>query len=245
MADGIDQLVRSHKRIDWREGIENNTQVVPLTKCLRLKSSLCTFSKTLARHLELGELNIEPNHEVHGGRIIVLEGHYSKNRQFHDELMERNKRDGNCPVDTLFCLPPVLAKDGHVAKIFTEWGYKVWYGVDPNDRKTFPLDLEQIRIVQYDSCRGLEGWIVVNLRFDELYDYKVKQYLPTEEEKNQLFFDRDKAAHLFATNWLMIPLTRAIDTLVIQVSSGEHKIKKTLRDVADECGEIVEWRKSD
>jgi hypothetical protein len=247
VADGIDQLVRKHKRIDWRENIDHkSTQVVTLSKCLRLKSGLCTFTKAIANRLELGEWNVEPNEDIHGGRIIILEGYYSKNRELHDELMERNKRDGNCPVDTLFCVPPDLVKEGHsiVGEIFTNWGYKIWNGVNSDERRYFPRDLEQIRIVQYDSCRGLEGWVVVNMWFDKFYDYKLHQYEPTEEETKGLFFNREKAAHRFAASWLMIPLTRAIDTLVIQVSSDNHKIKKILREVKDECGEIVEWRES-
>lgn len=39
----------------------------------------------------------------------------------------------------------------------------------------------------------------------------------------------------------MIPLTRAIDTLVIQVLSPNHRVTGALRDAKDQCKDIVEW----
>ena len=55
------------------------------------------------------------------------------------------------------------------------------------------------------------------------------------------YMEDDQAKHLFAARWLMIPLTRAIDTLVIQVQSENHIVTKALRQVADERPELIEW----
>ncbi|HEY0771869.1 MAG TPA: DNA/RNA helicase domain-containing protein [Sphingobacteriaceae bacterium] len=248
LADGVDQLVRTQKHIDWRERVERkDTQVISLRKGLRLKEGLCVFAQTFARHLGLGEWNIEPDQNVHGGRVVILEGLYAEDRTLHDSILGRHLADGNAPVDMLFCVPPDLVrpdkKYSYVGKKLRQWDFAVWDGVDPQARESYPTSLEQVRIVQYDSCRGLEGWTVVSLGFDKLYDYKLRKYEPKAEEVGQLFFDREKAAHNFAATWLMIPLTRAIDTLVIQLSHEDHYVKDVLREVAKECGGIVEWRK--
>jgi hypothetical protein len=56
-----------------------------------------------------------------------------------------------------------------------------------------------------------------------------------------MYFARATAASEFALRWLMIPLTRAIDTLVIQVMSKNHLVTEKLRAAAGECGDTVEW----
>jgi hypothetical protein len=53
--------------------------------------------------------------------------------------------------------------------------------------------------------------------------------------------DDERHAFLHAARWLMIPLTRAIDTLVIQVSSRSTPLKAILRKVADTSPDYVEW----
>jgi hypothetical protein len=40
----------------------------------------------------------------------------------------------------------------------------------------------------------------------------------------------------------MIPRTRAIDTLVIQVSSSGHVVTEALRYAKNQCSDVVEWR---
>ena len=255
IADGVDQLVRTHRHIDWRENIPHrDTQIVRLDKSLRLKSGLSTFVNSFARAIELDDWKIQPNFEMPGGRVLILEGSYGNNREFHDEIFAQNRDHLNQPVDMLFCVPPGLAGTGAtdepdespsaVAQKFKEWGFDVWDGVSENVRESYPTRLEQLRIVQYDSCRGLEGWAVINLAFDDLYEYKYRTFGPTDEEAAQDFFNRDEAARHHALRWLMIPLTRAIDTLVIHVSSEDSFVKDKLRLAARECINIVEWKMS-
>jgi hypothetical protein len=179
--------------------------------------------------------------------VIIIEGEYAKDRSIHDELIRRNAKDGNRPVDMLFCLPPELRPKGAnysvVGKKFEEWGFKVWDGVVEDIRKSYPTDLDQLRILQYDSCRGLEGWIVVNFAFDKFYDYKIKSFKPAPENVRDPLFDKEAAAHEYAARWLMIPLTRAIDTLVIHVTSSDHKVTEILRNLKMKYKDVVEWIK--
>ncbi|MCA1565736.1 MAG: AAA family ATPase [Acidobacteria bacterium] len=248
LADGIDQLIRTHKHINWRESESvRKHQIITLHKSLRLKANICGFVKTFARHIGMGDLDIEPNLDVHGGRVLIIEGKYAGDRDLHTRLMEKNRSDNNFPVDMLFCVPPQLVDRGpggrrsKVGDTFKKWGYAVWDGVDDVVRESCPNDLEQLRIVQYDSCRGLEGWIVVNYALDLFYDHKAAYYEPTPEEAEETYFDRAAAASEFALRWLMIPLTRAIDTLVIQVTSKNHLVTEKLRAAAGECGDTVKW----
>jgi hypothetical protein len=248
VADGVDQYVRDEKPTDWRLAVDaEKRQYIQLRKSLRLKAGLCTFALSLAGHLGLDDWRLEKDESVFGGRVMILEGNYAEDRSLHDQLVDRASRDGNKPIDMLFCVPPSLVKrsrdlEGYsvVARKFSKWGYKVWDGVSGEVRGTYPTDLDQLRVVQYDSCRGLEGWTTVNLRFDELYDYKLSEYHPPAQTS---YIEEDRAAHTFAARWLMIPITRAIDTLVIQINSSDNLVGEALKAAARDCADLVEWHR--
>ena len=42
-------------------------------------------------------------------------------------------------------------------------------------------------------------------------------------------------------NWMMIPLTRAIDTLVITLRNPDSKIGQIIRDIAEEHKDYISW----
>lgn len=252
LADGIDQFVRSRDHIDWTAGQPAGrlkAQRVPLKKVLRLKAGLCDFTQNFAKQLGLGNWDVEPDSEAQGGRVIIVEGSYLENRELHERVLTESERDGNKPVDALFCVPPSSVEQtpegprSVAGSQFRKWGHKVWDGVDPVQRDSFPTGLDQLRIVQYESCRGLEGWTVVNLGFDSLYDLKLRQGPPDSQIAPELFADPEADAQEYAAQWLMIPLTRAIDTLVIEISSVDHPIGRALQAAAVESGKTVEWVK--
>ena len=77
IADGVDQLVRG-ARVEWAAGSPlYQRKVINLRSCLRLKSNLAIFANAMARELNLAEWQVEPNPEVRGGRVMIVEGDYS------------------------------------------------------------------------------------------------------------------------------------------------------------------------
>jgi hypothetical protein len=56
--------------------------------------------------------------------------------------------------------------------------------------------------VQYDSCRGLEGWTFINYAFDELWDFKYRQRLTSPPETKDLFETIEERAAAFASRWV-------------------------------------------
>ena len=253
LADGVDQLIRNNTRTDWQEPLSSlerkeNTKTQPLWKSLRLKAQLCSFVNELASELDV-DWKLEPTDQVYGGKVIIIQGswaQYSADRSVHDSLLAQNKKFGNRNVDTLFCVPPNLCDTSNSpaysfpANVFERWGYKTWDGVAEGVKDSCPTSLDQLRIVQYDSCRGLEGWIVVNFEFDVFYNHKLKYYKPTQQEIDDLYFDKEVAAKKYAMQWLLIPLTRAIDTLVIQIKDEHHPVSQALLRVANRNQDLVE-----
>lgn len=245
IADGMDQFVRGQQKTPWRDiAPRSRRQIVTLSKSLRLKGGLARFALAVAQHLDLTEWNIEPESDLYGGHIIVLTGAYTAER--HAALLATHSERGNKPVDMLFCVPPsTVDRDqspaSAIGRDLAAWGYAVWDATDDHTRHTYPTTVEEHRIVQYASCRGLEGWTVVNMGLDELYDHQATEYEPDPAEHELL--DVAAERHRHAARWLMIPLTRAIDTLVIHLHDPQHAAADILRAAAAACGDSInlEW----
>lgn len=240
VADGIDQLIRSAQSANWTHSVTRTDRTVnPLRTCLRMKASLTRFVSTLAGQLGLSPNEWRANEQVPGGRVIIVEGESIYQQSFFTDLMAYNTAAGNEPIDMLFCVPPNLAHQTNAlrpASRFTGWGFKVWDGTNPSIRGSYPTDNQQLRLVQYDSCRGLEGWVVVNFELDSFFDYKLNQL-----RRTSLDITDSTAIHLRAARWLFIPLTRAMDTLVIHLTERSSLLKSVLKAVAVEHNDFVEW----
>jgi hypothetical protein len=252
IADGGDQLIRGYQKCNWVEPVPTSErQIVTLSKSLRLKPQVCAFVNTFAAEVGLTDWQVEPFGKEPTGRVIVFQGAYTKTADFHTALLQSHTDQGRALMDMLFCVPPRLVRrdpngrtQSVVARILETWGYASWDATNPDMMQQYPIDHEQIRIVQYDSCRGLEGWTVVHLEFDELYTYKRNSYAPTPDEQQELWYDQDTAADQYALRWLMIPLTRGIHTLVIHLTptiSQHHPILVALRKVHTQYPHLITW----
>lgn len=247
IADGVDQFVRGVTRIDWREGIStHDSQIIALRKSLRLKSALCQTVGHFAQQIELSNWNLEPVPESHGGKVVVVVGN-ALSETFHRRLIATSNSDGNKPIDVLLCVPPTWVthagegRESRVAKAYRSWGHEVWDAVDPKLRGEYPTSLEQFRIVQYESCRGLEGWVVVCFALDEFFNYKKSNAEISDEEKSHMFYEESQASLEYAKKWLMIPLTRAIDTLVLHVTNKESYVGTVLQELRAKYPDDVAW----
>jgi hypothetical protein len=248
VADGGWQLIRTYEPTTWRNLLPKPQRSIEILKvCMRMKAGLTRFVIDLIGNLGIGVENWQANDELGGGQVIIIEHDYLADSALHDRLIARNAKDNNKPIDMLFCVSPALAhpKNNHVSSVtqFEEWGQKVWDGTNGDDRDSFPLSADQLRVVQYDSCRGLEGWVVVNLDLDGFYDHKRNIYLTNPPSMHDSPQDIEAEAHQFAARWLIIPLTRAIDTLVIHLSGQVSPLRTALERTSQKWQDIVEWHK--
>ncbi|NWF48133.1 AAA family ATPase [Hydrogenophaga sp. D2P1] len=255
VAEGRSQLVRSRSLCDWTtfRSLPLKYESVTYTRSLRMKHDQCKYVIKLIDALGLTDWKISPNVEIFGGRVIIAIGDLSVDQKLIDSVISSAKRDGNKEVDLFVCVPPSFVEKRSIRRLnrfngreelfvekfsplgdtLRDYGYAVWDGVDEEERQSFPTNVHQLRLVQYDSCRGLEGWAVINFAIDELYDYKKENFEPTPLEKSDFLFDHDASADNFAKKWLAIPMTRAIDTLVLNVKDPSHWLVDVLIAAAD------------
>tara|TARA_R110002124_G_scaffold149220_1_gene315078 strand:- start:226176 stop:228128 length:1953 start_codon:yes stop_codon:yes gene_type:complete len=239
LADGLSQLVRGNPT-NWKLSVIGQPKVGQrhLQSGLRMKANLCVFANILAEEVGL-PWRVDVNRDAPGGRVIVIEGSYSDATDLQKEMMASALEAGNMPLDLLHCVPPsgVINKDGRkVSKLgqaFLNQGWKVWEAVDEHTRRQFPRSTDELRIVQYESCRGLEGWTAVLEGLDEFWELKCSQALRERQDNS----GHDVSAEAIAWRWCMIPLTRPIDTLVITCAAGGI-VSTALRKVRDRVGDI-------
>ena len=177
--------------------------------------------------------------ELSGGRIVILPRPYD--REFFDEVLTSLKAAKLHPRDLLVCVPPseIVSdgpkRDSKVAQALRSWGYRVWNGCDEEVRRTEVPDDDEIRVVLYDSMRGLEGWSTVLVALDEFYTHRVAH--PNLRPNDRC------TPEAVAKRWVLMALTRAAQTLAITISDPSSEVADWLRRSGGELpDDVVEWR---
>jgi len=247
IADGRDQLIRRDSNCDWSGGVEKiPTHKYQLHRGLRMKANLARFANNLAQEIGLPAWSVQENIEAIGGKIIIVEGDYSNAQNLHASIIESALAAGNSPVDLLTCIPPNMVENinqkrrATTAELFVKWNHQVWDGISEDLRRTYPTSIEQLRIIQYESCRGLEGWTVFGLGIDDFYDYKMSTWTRPIDLRESVV-DDSLLAQRFAARWIMIPCTRAIDTLVLNIHNSNSMLGHSLKVIAQRCSDYMEW----
>tara|TARA_Y100001935_G_C17299110_1_gene508012 strand:+ start:261 stop:2252 length:1992 start_codon:yes stop_codon:yes gene_type:complete len=246
VAHGIAQLTRDFldmktREVNWEKNVPvQEYQLHPLKRALRMKSKLADFVIGLNEELGGYPLDMEPNSSRKGGNVLVIEGDYFKDNDINEKILINSNKLGNENIDSLFCCSHKVKKKINPVEKLRNFDYEVWDGSDEEDKKSFPRSNDVLRFVLFEGCRGLEGWSVVNLGFDDLWEQIYEKEL---ERAKSYSTDPEGEALITARNWLLIPATRAIDTLVLQIESKESKIGKHLYSMKEK-GFIDDWIKA-
>lgn len=254
IADGVDQLIRSQKKCNWKQGLRKDIDFRQTNekKGLRQKVDLVNFVIQVAQKLNV-YWDLEPKEDLYGGKIIIKIGDYTK--ELHEREFKICKEQGNSAYEMMFLVPPNLVtrsqtKDefGNSKEIrsfskqndFSNKGIKIWDGTSTDLRTSYAVNLDEHRLLQYESCRGLEGWVVVCLDLDEFMRYKFETF--EEVDTGELALESfDEKRNKFVNLWTLIPLTRAIDTLILTIKNRESKIAKLLYEIYRSNPDTIEW----
>jgi hypothetical protein len=247
IADGVDQFVRGSHGTRWTDGVEYHKPIISEKRSLRQKTSLCAFVGHFAQANNV-PWDVEPSEALTGGRVIITPQMYSP--ELHTRLYAACVAAGNKAYEMLFLAPPMLVDPQRRRfALQDEWArwqpaVRIWDGISPDLRSEYPQRVDEHRVLQYDSCRGLEGWTVVCLDFDDFVQYKhntAPAQLPIEAQKTLPLRDEAEERALHAARWSLIPLTRAIDTLVITLRDPQSATARQLREIAAKMPDAVEW----
>lgn len=242
VADGVDQFIRSSHKQSWGRNIQD-VSVVEQRTGLRQKENIAKFVNAYAEEIELS-WNVKPNGSLHGGEVIIRKNYDIK---LHRKLSDYcHSKYSNCEnYDMLFLVPHQMVEHEGTKNHFKylakwkEYGILVFDGTNAALREQYSVDVNDCRLFQYESCRGLEGWITICLNFDQLIENKIKEAKEQPQNDSLALESPEESQRKYAFLWSLMPLTRAIDTLVITIKDTECEFAKRLMKVAGRYPDFV------
>ena len=155
----------------------------------------------------------------------------------------------NSEIDFLFCVNPTNisrdegVKTSSISQFLNDIGDEVWNGLEANTRKNYPKNKSTFRVLQYQSCRGLEGWTVVLNGFDTFMNLKYQEKIDEglTENNDPAFESLEEIANTYAWRWGLIALSRPIDTLILQLDDVDSKYSKQIMAIANGFTDFVDF----
>ena len=240
IANGLEQMLRTQSKADWHKKIpKENRELLFLDTSLRMKLNLGVFANSFAEISNL-DWSFNVNLQAGGGKVYFVKKGNPKLRSLHNELLLKAKDMGNKEIDILHCVPSSYIKtDANnekyslMARALIKDGVKVWDAVNDSIRRDIPRDSGMERVVHYNSCRGLEGWVVVLHSLDEYFEEKFKT-LNIEGTTDVT------SRRLLALMTMMIPLTRPIDSLIITYNDENSFLVSKFKEVQVKHRDFIE-----
>ena len=245
LADGRDQLVRRRVACNWVAGIASAEQTsFSLDTSLRMLGNVAEFSNAVARAIGFDAWHIVPNERLPGGRVIVLAG-AAVDGPLLGAAIAAAALDRATAADCLVCLPPRLRAHGDERR--TEMlaaadsaNVRVWDGTIVANRDDAAIEPDALRLVRYDSCRGLEGWTTFVIDLDDLVAQKTTY--PNAHPADPVVDPRSAALR-----WMLIPITRAVHTLIITLRDPQSEVAQILREASSDpsvAHDAITWYES-
>jgi energy-coupling factor transporter ATP-binding protein EcfA2 len=228
LADGLDQLVRRGERCNWNLGVPKGQRtVLELPRSLRMSANVAAFVNEVAIAAGLANWRIDAHPDLTGGRIIITVKDLSNDKAMFDRLIASAKESNAEPDDVLVLVGHQLVdqtRHSVVATNLRAWGYNAWDGANPAERDDPPVTSEAVRVVQYDSARGLEGWCAMLLGLDDFFEHRMKH--------PNVLCDTDAQRVAVARQWMLMSLARAAHILVISVRDKHSRVARWLLEAA-------------
>jgi hypothetical protein len=121
---------------------------------------------------------------------------------------------------------------------------RFWNATGNVDKKTqsVPGSLS-VRAIHYESCRGLEAWSIMCFNIDDFFDSKREEDKADNFLLNDIFdqLDSEKRKNMYAATWVLMAVTRAIDTCYLDISDSENILAKVILDFAEKHPQFVEF----
>lgn len=235
IADGGQQFIRNQKKLIWSK------KSTKLSYGRRQKNLIVAFVNAVAAEMGIN-WSINADKDFIGGKIVIRKNYCSK---YHSQLMQYCKEQHCENYDILFLVPPSMVKDNRFTNLdkWKQAGINVFDGTNFHNREKYSIKPDECRLFQYESCRGLEGWVTVCLQFDKIFEQKMKDYQDVDDSLVLETFEERRWKYVCM--WLLMPLTRAIDRLVITLKDPNSEIGKILKKVAEKQPDFVDWEIED
>lgn len=107
-----------------------------------------------------------------------------------------------------------------------------WDGTVENKSQLVVPSSFESKVIYYESCRGLEAWSVACFSLDKFFSQKrqapdAEKYLIGDLFLNQ---NNEQRKSMYAATWLLMTMTRVIDTLYIQIDDKDSEFGKLVEE---------------
>ena len=135
-----------------------------------------------------------------------------------------------------------------IARKIKEYGYEVWDATGEVTRRNRPNSTRVMRVLNYESSRGLEGWSVFLHCFDKFWEAKMEEAsneyekISSQQELFQSTYQtKEEWCKDFSGKWALIALTRSVDSIVIHIEDKESYIGRKLNKIYKEGDNFIHW----
>lgn len=241
IADGVDQFIRGETAPSWNQ-VSSFGQITThkLTVSKRQKNHIVSFVNAFAQYAGIS-WHVEENRDLAGGKVIITN---QFDKDLYDDLKEKLTKSGNIMYDMLFLVDSIMGSDKYLPEVINklqDFGIRIFNGAQYDNRTKYSINPDECRLYNYNSCRGIEGWTVVCLNFDMLMKEKLKYapYLSRFEFESDFSYQERLQREVY--KWMLMPLTRAIDTLVISLYDTNSPIGQLMYKLHKERPDYVIW----
>lgn len=241
IADGVDQFVRTITPGSWAKTFDQKVSSHELTVSKRQKPNLVSFVNKFAAEAGI-HWSVKEDNKLHGGEVIITNRY---NKELHDETISKHLSDMCSMYDMLLLVDSTLGspeKLPTIIKNLKKMGLEIFDGTTYDNRSLYPINPKECRLYNYNSCRGIEGWTVVCVNLDKLIEEKMKyaQRPPKKEyESEEEYIERQER---LIYKWLLMPMTRAIDKLIITLNDKDSKVGKMLKRIHESSPDYIHWK---
>jgi hypothetical protein len=231
IAFGDRQFVRQNKGIRWDEyninaneilKIEIFKPIINLSKTYRQKQNLVQFQNLLFSD---NSWKLKSNNELLGGEVSIYTNTFAKNDL--DAIIADLINEKAAHFDLLMLMPKEYYKCVNNLDDFKDWGYEYINGIEKSNIR-INNEVNKFRCFQYESSRGLEGWIVICHWFDVFLQIKYDSY---ERDINiQGYITDEEAKMRYVSDWAFLATTRAMSHLIITIKDKHSKFGKIIID---------------
>ena len=225
---GSHQLLRNQIPLDWSKG-SNGVKRLDLDVSYRQKSNLCYYIKDISSRLDFTD-NIKINNQIGGGKVLI----YNRELNSVDIKNQINYCVKDCKNASYDVLMLIGSSDNIHKKILND-EITIHDGTIERNKLSTPFDMDAIRVFNYQSCRGLEGWVVIANNLDLFLEEIDKLTVSCIEGLSLL-----ETKEIVVTQWLYMILSRPIDTLVISLKNPNTRISRLINTVANNFTDFCE-----
>jgi|GEM_PF-7043820 len=211
---GSRQIVRK-KELDWSIGIARSQKNIKLLETShRNKQDLVSYFNEFSLKLfSSNPWELKENKQLTGGKLAIFTSKEAYQKASHISLVHQLINDKCAKYDMMFLVPSRDRQQDYANSLEHEllkWDHPGFNATFPANKKLF-FPINEHRILNFQSCRGLEAWYLVCWKLDIIIK-ELKEKYEHAPESNLSF---EEGLNSFISNWLLMIFTRAIDTLII------------------------------